>query len=44
MASVNEQGAIVAWEEELYPCEHTLTINQEGSGKVGSKLAMSNMR
>ena len=36
-SSENEKEDIKAWEEELYPCEHTLTLNQFEGIKIAEK-------
>lgn len=36
-ASANEQSNIAAWEEELFPCEHTLTLQQTDNVKIAAK-------
>ena len=37
-ADANEQNNIKAWEEEIYPCEHTLTLQQLNTHKIASKM------
>ena len=36
--SVQNQNKIEEWEEEIHPCEHTLTLQQENNIKIASKL------
>jgi ubiquitin carboxyl-terminal hydrolase 5/13 len=37
-ADANEQSNIKAWEQEIFPCEHTLTLEQWESKKIASKM------
>lgn len=36
--SVQNQNKIEEWEEEIHPCEHTLTLQQENNIKIASKF------
>ena len=36
-ASANDQSNIAAWEEEILPCEHTLTLSQSENIKIPPK-------
>jgi ubiquitin carboxyl-terminal hydrolase 5/13 len=36
-ASANEQSSISAWEEEIFPCEHTLMLKQADNIKIPPK-------
>ena len=36
-SSESEKSNIKAWEEEIYPCEHTLTLNQNEGVKIAEK-------
>jgi len=37
-SDANEQSNIKAWEEEIFPCEHTLTLKQYQTKKISSKM------
>jgi len=37
-SSVNQQNTVSAWEEEIHPCEHTLTLQQNTDVKIASKM------
>ena len=36
-SSENEKSGIKAWEEEIFPCEHTLTLHQNEGIKIAEK-------
>ena len=36
--SVQVQSKIEEWEEEIHPCEHTLTLHQQNDKKIASKF------
>ena len=36
--SVQTQSKIEEWEDEIHPCEHTLTLQQQNQNKIASKL------
>ena len=40
-ASANDQSNIAAWEEELSPCKHTLTLTQSDNFKIPPKYDAS---
>ena len=35
-SSESEKSNIKAWEEEIYPCEHTLTLNHNEGVKIAN--------